>query len=184
MMDKKGLRKYVLAYRQMLAPAEYERRNRFICQKVREYVYSGSYHALHVFLPILRNKEPDLRGIFDELWADHIRLFTSVTDFKEKEMRHYEIHPSTKYVEGALGIPVPIEAPEVDIHEVDIVFVPLLMIDKRGHRLGYGGGYYDRLLKNFGGHSVGISLSSPVDYLHVDPWDRPVDKTIFYTPFT
>jgi 5-formyltetrahydrofolate cyclo-ligase len=47
-------------------------------------------------------------------------------------------------IKGVLGIPTP----AADAAEIvpEIVLVPLLAFDRRGHRLGYGGGYYDRTM--------------------------------------
>lgn len=48
---------------------------------------------------------------------------------------------------NAYGIAEPLaSAPRIDPAEVDVIIVPALAVDERGHRIGYGHGYYDRLL--------------------------------------
>ncbi|KQR04464.1 5-formyltetrahydrofolate cyclo-ligase [Deinococcus sp. Leaf326] len=56
---------------------------------------------------------------------------------------------------GALQPPV--NAPEEALATVDAVLLPALAYDRRGVRLGYGGGFYDRLLPDFGGLVVGVT---------------------------
>lgn len=52
--------------------------------------------------------------------------------------------PDTPFVDGVFGIPVPPEsAPSVT---PDVIFAPLLAVDRLGYRLGFGGGFYDRTL--------------------------------------
>lgn len=54
----------------------------------------------------------------------------------------------------------------------DILLVPGLMFDKNGYRLGRGGGYFDRFLKNFKGISIGLCFSKQVvENLPVEPHD-------------
>lgn len=58
-----------------------------------------------------------------------------------------EIDRSTVLIEGAFGVPEPPStAPRIESKEVELVCVPALAVDPRGYRIGYGGGYYDRLL--------------------------------------
>lgn len=55
--------------------------------------------------------------------------------------------PATEMIESALGILQPkIEAPDDELCDPDIVLLPLLAYDRRGYRLGQGGGYYDATL--------------------------------------
>ena len=49
------------------------------------------------------------------------------------------------------------EAALVEPSEIDLVLVPALAADVRGHRLGYGGGFYDRALPNFG-QAIAVAL--------------------------
>lgn len=55
---------------------------------------------------------------------------------------------------GALQPPA--DTPEEALATVDAVLLPALAYDRRGVRLGYGGGFYDRLLPDFGGLVIGV----------------------------
>ncbi len=61
---------------------------------------------------------------------------------------------------GALQPPA--DAPEEALATVDAVLLPALAYDRRGVRLGYGGGFYDRLLPDFGGLVIGTVWSALV----------------------
>ena len=78
-----------------------------------------------------------------------------------------------------MGIPEPLDATPVDFHEVDLILVPLLAFDKNKNRIGYGGGFYDRLLNETKAAKVGLSLSPPLDQLiQKEEWDVPMDHII------
>jgi 5-formyltetrahydrofolate cyclo-ligase len=86
--------------------------------------------------------------------------------------------PGDPTVPGPWSIPVPPEdAPEV---EPDVVLVPMLAFDKTGHRLGYGGGYYDRSLARLRALKPVIALgvayaAQAFPEVPVAPYDEPLD---------
>ncbi len=81
---------------------------------------------------------------------------------------------------GAYGIPEPAEvAPLVGPMEVDVAVVPGLAFTEDGRRLGQGGGYYDRLLPQLGGISLGVCFDEQVVVdLPTETHDRPVDEVL------
>lgn len=64
--------------------------------------------------------------------------------------------------------------------EMDYAIIPLLAADERGSRLGYGGGYYDRYLKDKPSvKRVGIAFDNQIlKTLPTEPWDEPLDVLI------
>lgn len=73
-------------------------------------------------------------------------------------------------------------APELDPVVLDLVLVPALVLDRDGYRLGYGGGYYDRLLPRLRPECRTIGVSSLlVERLPRDPWDIPVSLLPLYS---
>jgi len=74
----------------------------------------------------------------------------------------------------------PITAP-VDANTLDIVFVPALMADKKLHRLGYGGGFYDKFLSKNALNStkiVAIPNALIVEKLPSEHFDAKIDIII------
>jgi 5-formyltetrahydrofolate cyclo-ligase len=69
----------------------------------------------------------------------------------------------------------------VDLPRVDVFLVPGLVWDAQGYRVGYGGGFFDRLLGKSGPHSVKMGLAFElqlVDKVPRDSWDVPVDVIV------
>jgi len=62
------------------------------------------------------------------------------------------------------------------------ILVPLLAFDAEGHRLGYGGGYYDRALENSTALAIGIAYAGQeVEKLPRESHDRPLDLVVTET---
>lgn len=80
------------------------------------------------------------------------------------------------------GIPEPPEENESYVPSPflsDICIVPAVCFDRRGYRIGYGKGYYDRFLAGFGGTSVGFTLDCLLkDSVPRGRYDRSVDMII------
>jgi len=78
---------------------------------------------------------------------------------------------------GDFGVPEPrADSPVLAPHDVDLVLVPGLAFDERGHRIGYGAGFYDRLLPLLGrALTVGIAFDFQlVAEIPDTPGDAPV----------
>jgi 5-formyltetrahydrofolate cyclo-ligase len=83
-------------------------------------------------------------------------------------------------VTGAYGILEPDRAlPIVEPEKVDLMLIPAVAMDQRGYRLGYGGGYYDRMLADPAWDRVwkiGVVFDfAYVERLPVEDWDRSLD---------
>lgn len=86
----------------------------------------------------------------------------------------------------ALGLPAPTQ--DVEVVFPDVVFVPLLAFDRRGGRLGQGGGFYDRTLAALRARgpvlAVGLAYAGQeVDHLVLEPHDQRLDAILTETAF-
>ena len=80
---------------------------------------------------------------------------------------------------GAFGIREPVKAKEFPKEKVDIFAVPALAFDKNGGRVGFGKGYYDKLLKDTSGVKVGLCYEFQlVDYIKCESHDILMDCVI------
>ncbi|MCA1819853.1 MAG: 5-formyltetrahydrofolate cyclo-ligase [Thermoplasmatota archaeon] len=86
---------------------------------------------------------------------------------------------------GSFGIPEPpAETPEIAPGEVDVALVPGVGWDAAGHRLGRGGGFYDRLIPRLGGLAWGVGFACQrVPRLPRGDWDAKVARTWLATDF-
>jgi 5-formyltetrahydrofolate cyclo-ligase len=141
--------------------------------------------VLHTFLPIKRQNEVDTWLIINKLWQDypHVQIAVSVTDSQLRQLAHYVLTPKTRLADNRWGIPEPIieDRRDVSSYAINIVLVPLLGFDYVGHRVGYGGGFYDRFLAECRPDclKIGLSFFEPVDSIDdIESTDIPLNLCI------
>ena len=76
--------------------------------------------------------------------------------------------------EGAFGIPEPYG--QAYDGEIDVTVVPLLGVNSKGRRIGYGGGFYDRYLKDKNTLKVGLGYGFQMEEFEGEEHDVPLDK--------
>ena len=95
-----------------------------------------------------------------------------------------DLHPDILQP-GPFGIlqPRPSFLREVQPSEIDLWILPGVAFDEDGNRLGFGGGYYDRLLTGRQGEAIGLAFDFQimVERLPVEGNDRPVDQIMTET---
>ena len=66
----------------------------------------------------------------------------------------------------------------VDASQIDLIHVPGLAFTREGYRIGYGGGYYDRYLKHFPGHTLSTIYPCQVQQFMPENHDIPVQEVL------
>lgn len=103
------------------------------------------------------------------------------TDPQTHQMDAIIVHEDSVYIENKWGITEPREGLPADPGEIDLVFVPMLICDLTGHRVGYGKGFYDRYLARCRKDTVtiGFSYFEPVEQItDTGPFDVPLNYCI------
>jgi 5-formyltetrahydrofolate cyclo-ligase len=84
----------------------------------------------------------------------------------------------TRMHRSAFGIDEP-DGDAIELSAIDLIVVPGIAFDKRGYRLGYGGGFYDRFLAEVASPTVGLCAETMlVDTLPFDDHDKRVDTIL------
>ncbi len=86
-------------------------------------------------------------------------LFYPVIHPTAPEMHSVIVNDQTEFELNKFGIPEPVNATPMFPEEIDLVIVPLLAYSLKGHRVGYGKGYYDRFLKECRNDVIKIGFS-------------------------
>ncbi len=164
-MKKQELRKIYLEKRLQLLETECETLNMALLQQFKQLDFSG-INAVHLFLPMLRRKEPNTWPMINYLQKElpQIKRVFPKADFTHKKIINFLDDEQLVVAENKFGIPEPVSGNQFYIDKNSIVIVPLLAFDLSGNRVGYGCGFYDRFLAGceVGTQFIGVSFFDPV----------------------
>lgn len=90
------------------------------------------------------------------------------------DMKFIIIRNLDALVKGKFGIYEPAGGEEAVDFSKAVCITPALSFNKKGYRLGYGGGYYDRFSEKFDGISIGICYNDFIGEIPTEEFDKPV----------
>jgi 5-formyltetrahydrofolate cyclo-ligase len=166
-MLKSEIRSFYRQKRSGLSPFEIER----ISSQVRTLVgdsfsFKGKYISL--FLPIESQHEINTYGLLEEIIHQGGIPVVSKANFSDLSMTLFLYETSSQLTLSDYGIPEPKGGIGISAEKLDIVFVPLLALDDKGFRVGYGKGFYDRLLQSCKQECLFIGLHLFDEFTQID----------------
>ncbi|WP_207262738.1 5-formyltetrahydrofolate cyclo-ligase [Desulfovibrio sp. Huiquan2017] len=178
-MEKTTLRKRLMERRAALSADEVARASEGAVSLIRTlYEWKNATEAL-LYWPV--RGEIDLRPLAAELWRRGCRvLFPRCRPDRPGEMDLACAACEDEMTPGAFSIlePDATKCPAEDSCRPQIALIPGVGFDRQGNRLGFGGGYYDRLLARDAMRDtliVGVGHEFQlVDRVPTQPWDKPV----------
>ena len=182
--SKKLLRKFMLDTRGDLSPDTVRRDSARI--RDRLLTLDAFREAGSVMLYVPARKEVDTWPLLEHFWRRGSQvLLPRCCDGRTGVMDAYAVTSPLELGPGCFGLVEPRSdlARLVADPRPEVILVPAVAFDRRGYRLGFGGGYYDRFLPNL---TVPPLLIGPaytfqvVDTVPTEPWDQPVQ--ILVTP--
>ena len=175
------MRAYYKALRADLSTTEFNRRSQRVLALLFDMIQRSKPRALHAYMSIERLREIPVEELFDRLTMP---ISIPKADFNDSSLSHYLWDKDLFLETSQWGIREPKSGNMADLSKVDLVIVPLLAYDKKGNRLGYGKGFYDRFLAQLLKMNpevifVGLSLFPAEEALpELYPGDLPLHKLV------
>jgi 5-formyltetrahydrofolate cyclo-ligase len=173
-MEKYEIRKSMMKVRDRLSLSV----RRALSRKIKENLYALSEFdsASSILLYASFRSEVDTLSIIEENIGKRKIYLPKVCG---KELRIFQIEKMEDLSPGYCGILEPISEIEGNLKDMEITVAPGVAFSKYGARIGYGGGFYDRLLARVCGLKVGLSFSCQiVDTIPTTPCDIKIDKIV------
>ena len=177
---KSHLRKTALTNRKKMSPEAVEEKSQQICRQFLNAFQANKFSAIHVFLPIAHHNEINTFLLIEQIQLSNptCKILVPKVIQETNEMIALVLEPGTVLNNNSMGIPEPENAPIFDPQKIDLIIMPLVAVDTKGNRIGYGKGFYDKFL----GHckpdilKVGLSFDEPVNVIQdIESHDKPLD---------
>ena len=151
--QKSQLRQRCKTIRKELGEEFRQQASRAICEHLATWDIFQKSDTILTYMPI--RAEVDLRSLLDD-FPEKRWLLPRILPGEEGRMVFHPYDPENLSVHPfGMAEPAP-HLPQIPPAEIQLVLAPGLAFDHDGWRLGYGGGYFDRFLRNFDGERAGI----------------------------
>jgi 5-formyltetrahydrofolate cyclo-ligase len=176
-MDKKQLRMEIREKKRAMTEAQIEEKSRRLGQLFADSELYRKAKTIYGYLPY--NQEVRTVPMLLQALADGKRV--AVPKVYGDEMKFIYLDDFSAVEKGYAGIPEPVADEPVADDETALVLMPGLAFDPQGHRIGYGGGFYDKFLAKEPNHPT---LALCYDFqmlpeLKTEEFDIPVDQVLW-----
>nr|QBK89424.1 MAG: 5-formyltetrahydrofolate cyclo-ligase family protein [Mimivirus LCMiAC02] len=193
---KKNIRISIVKKRKLYTCDDISKNSNLIKNNLFSYFNFNNISLLHIFLPISEKNEIDTFLIIKEIYSNYknIKIVVPIVDFNNKVLLHKYYHNDILLHKNKYGILEPKKSETfTNLDSIDIILIPLLAFDKKGNRVGYGGGYYDKFLINCKGvirqslksmsmaigKKIGLSFEEPINLISdINKFDIKLDYCI------
>ncbi|MBD3163874.1 5-formyltetrahydrofolate cyclo-ligase [Candidatus Woesearchaeota archaeon] len=173
---KAKLRKAILDRRKSISQDEAEEKSRIIIRKLKQqhaYKEAGTI----MFYISKGNEVSTLDIIREELEKKEKKII--VPKVHGKGLLCCTLSDMDKMEYSCYGILEPEDEIICGLSDINLIIVPGIAFDSKGHRIGYGMGYYDSLLKKAASPKIALAYDFQlVEKIPADEWDIKVDKVI------
>lgn len=176
-MNKKELRNRIRQQKRAMTPEQIEEKSRVLGQLFTQSALYRQAKSIYGYLPY--NQEVRTVPMLQQALRDGKRV--AVPKVYGDEMRFIYMDDLSAVETGYAGIPEPVADAPVADDPTALVLMPGLAFDPEGHRVGYGGGFYDKFLEREPGHPT-LALCydfQMLPHLETQAHDIPVDCVLW-----
>ena len=176
-MDKKALRAEIRAQKRAMTAQEIEEKSAALAEAFYKTAEYKNAKTIYGYLPY--NQEVRTTQMLAHALVDGKQV--AVPKVYGDEMKFILLSDLSQVAKGYAGIPEPIADGPVAADTTALVLMPGLAFDPEGHRLGYGGGFYDKFLAAEPDHPT-LALCydfQMLPHLDTESYDIPVDRVLW-----
>ena len=176
-MDKKALRQLIRLKKREMTPEQIQAASARLGQLLKDTEAYQNAGTIYFYLPY--NQEVRTEPMIQLALEQGKKV--AVPKVYGEQMRFIYITDFSGIATGYAGIPEPIADEPVADDPTALVLMPGLAFDKEGHRIGYGGGFYDRFLSAEPDHpTVALCYDfQMLEHLETEEFDIPVDLVLW-----
>lgn len=159
MEDKSNFRKNVIKKRKSIEKSLISSNSRLIFENLLKLGLFDGRSNIMVYLDF--NNEVETKPIIDHLFSTSKNVLVPISVVKTKQLVVSKIESLDDVEVRTYGIrePRPEKVDPVEHDQIDLVIVPGVAFDEDGFRLGYGGGFYDRFIKNLRPDCISVAIA-------------------------
>ena len=172
---KSELRKQVLQEMKAIPQKQKNTMDRALTDRLVHHPFYQEAKVIATYLSFPH--EFQTQGLIDQALRDGKKVMIPKT--YPKGRMEFVVYDPQQLVKTSFGLLEPQGNLEVvDASQIDLIHVPGLAFTTEGYRIGYGGGYYDRYLENFAGHSLSTIYPCQVQEFNSEDHDIPVQEVL------
>lgn len=169
-------RKHALQARRSMSDFDRQTASDKICKRVTRSREFFAASTIGCYLPM--HDEVDPSRIIERAWRANKRIFCPVMK-KNGEMTYRYLGRNTTILRNSFGLWEPVDSEIIAPRQLDIVITPLVAFDKKLHRIGMGGGYFDRSFAHLRHRNnwlspklIGVAFAcQEITEISPNPWD-------------
>ena len=174
---KAELRKKILQEMKTLSQEQKQAMDRVLTERFLQHPFYQEAKTIATYLSFPH--EFQTQELIEQALKDGKKVLIPKT-YPQRRMEFVVYHPQ-QLKKTSFGLLEPQGNMEVvDASQIDLIHVPGLAFTTEGYRIGYGGGYYDRYLEHFAGHTMSTIYPCQVQEFNFENHDIPVQEVLIY----